>query len=161
MGKSNDLQMSRNASNEVDLEQTKWNPNSKRFEAPICWTMWLTVTTNKMRIYIQEKNKTRKIKGPANFKKCLKWVDFVQTSWNTNSKLFEAAVCWTMCLTVMHRKFKRPANSRDCNKRGRLEANMMEPKFTTICSGRCLICGLQSLKRINEKGIYIRVKKKI
>jgi hypothetical protein len=68
--------------------------------------MWLTVTTNKMRIYIQEENKTRKIKGPANFKKCLKWVDFVQTSWNTNSKLFEAAVCWTMCLTVTQNKVK-------------------------------------------------------
>jgi len=136
--------------------------------------MWLTVTTNKMRIYIQEKNKTRTIKGPANFKKCLKWVDFVQTSWNANSKLFEAAVCWTMCLTLtqnkvkiynqikkMHRKIKRPANFRDCIKRGRLEANIMEPKFTTICSGRCLICGLQSLKQIKENGIYIRVKRKI
>ena len=34
-------------------------------------------------------------------------IDFEQTSWNTNSKLFEAAVCWTMCLTVPQPKKTR------------------------------------------------------
>jgi len=57
----------------------------------------------KMRIYIRVNNKN-KWEDLSNSGKRIKWVDFEQTSWNTNSKLFEAAVCWTMWLTELNNK---------------------------------------------------------
>ena len=92
-----------------------------------------------------------KLRRPVNFRKCIRWVDFEQTSWNTNSKLFEAALCWTMSLTELknknedlyssskkYRESKRPAKFKDCIKWGWLKANIMEHKLEAIWSDRFL-----------------------
>ena len=53
LGKSGDLSIWGNASNEFDFEQTSWNPHSKLFEAAVCWTMCLTATQTKVKIHSQ------------------------------------------------------------------------------------------------------------
>ena len=62
-----------NASNEVDLEQPSWNPHSKRLEAAVFWTTWLTVTKNKWRFIFELKSKSKKMGRPDNFRECIKW----------------------------------------------------------------------------------------
>jgi len=99
----------------------------------------------------------------VNFRKRIKWVDFEQTSWNTNSKLFEAAVCWTMWLTELNNEMKvysrvqkiyrninRPANFRDW-----MNAVDSKPFETVVFWTSWLTV---TSKRIR---IYIRVKTKI
>ena len=56
--------------------------------------MWLTVTqTTKCWFVLEFEKKTRKLRRPANSGNASNEVDFEQTSWNANSKPFEAAVC--------------------------------------------------------------------
>ena len=67
------LANSGNASSEVDLKQTSWNPHSKRLEAAVFWTTWLTVTKNKWRFIFELKSKSKKMGRPDNFRECIKW----------------------------------------------------------------------------------------
>ena len=90
IGKSNDLQISRVASNEVDLKQTWWNPNSKRFEKADVWTMWLTVTQKKKWGFIFELK---------NNEKTCQFQEIHQTSWLwANIMEYKLETVWSGCL---------------------------------------------------------------